>query len=90
MKEIPVLKFNEKDTTVVLLQTALDYLPKEGFTLPLIRARNKVADAIEKLKEGDTIKLEDADFATAQNAIREVRWSHRGKYLTQFADQFAI
>lgn len=90
MKEIPVLKFNEKDTTVTLLRTALDYLPKEGFTLPLIRTRNKVADVIEKLKDGDVIKLEDADFATAQNAIREVRWSHREKYLSQFAEQFSI
>lgn len=59
-------------------------------TTATIRARNKVADIAEKVKPGEMILLEDADFATAQAAIKLVRWSKPDRYVIHFAEQFEL
>lgn len=90
MREIPVVQFTEQDNTVTLLNMCLDNGGKQGLDLSALRARNRVADGIEKLKTGDVIKLEDADFATAQNCVREVRWIKYERHLITFAEQFSL
>lgn len=90
MREIPVVQFTEKDNTVGLLNMCLANGSKQGLDLAQLRARNRVADVIEKLKTGDVIKLEDADFATAQNCVREVRWLNYERHLITFAEQFSL
>jgi hypothetical protein len=90
MKEIPNKQFTETDSTASLLRTCLNNPGKTGLDLPAIRARNRVADAIEKVAAGDIIKLEDADHGTAQQAIRDVRWASCDKHLVQFAEQFGL
>jgi hypothetical protein len=90
MKEIANKQFTEIESTATLLQVCLNFPPQGGFDLATIRARNKVADAAEKARPGDTIALEDADFATAQAAIKQVRWGKPDRYLIQFAEQFGL
>lgn len=90
MKEIPNRQFTETVSTASLLTVCLNDPGKEGFDLALLRARERVAKAIEGLKSGDVIKLEDADYLTAQNSIKGVRWATRDKHLLAFAEQFAL
>lgn len=90
MKELPNLQLNPETTTVSLLTVALNTPPQQGFDFTAIRARNRVADAIEGLKAGDVIKLEDADYTVAVDAIKGVRWTARSKEILKFAEQFGL
>lgn len=90
MKEIPVKSFNEKDSTVTLLLVCLNTPPAGGFDFATIRARNRIADAVEKLQPGEIIKLEDSDYSMAQEAIKATRWVVRNKELLQFGEAFGL
>ena len=90
MKEIPNLKFKDRDSTVSLLKIALNYPSERGLDFITIRARNRVMDAIENVTDGGIIKLEDADQTTAVEAIKAVRWTTVNKDLIQFAEQFGL
>jgi len=103
MKTIPNLKFavtfsdrpNTVETVKSLLVLCLDSVPmpssdnpQGGFTYAIMRARNKVFDALDKVKDGDKIVLEDADFETAKKAVADRRWMKIHQDLTKFADLF--
>jgi hypothetical protein len=91
MKEIPNQQFTEKDTTVSLLTQCLDFTQIEkGFAIGDLKARARVDKALAEVKAGDIIKLEDSDYAVAQQAIREVRWLNRKPHLITFAEQFGL
>lgn len=90
MKEIPNIQFTDTQTTATTLLTCLNNPGKDGLDFAAMRARNKVADAIEKVEAGGVIKLEDSEYATAQNAIKEVRWVSREDFLLKFAEQFGL
>lgn len=90
MKETPNVQFTEADSTASLLLTALNIPGKTGFDIPAIRARNRVIDVVSKVEKGGVITLEDADHATAQQAIREVRWASCEKHLITFAEQWGL
>ncbi len=67
-----------------LLLAAVDQAPNGGFDLATQRARNRVADAVEKVAEGGEIVLEDADYTTAQEAVKAWRSGIRHKDIEQF------
>ena len=96
MKNIPNLQLSivsEKNlpyTAKGLLSLCLNNTPPGGFDLATMRARNRVADAIEKVEEGGTINLEDADFAAAQDAVRQMKWSGMHKDIVKFAELFGV
>lgn len=73
-----------------LLRTALDFTPPGGFDPATLRARARVDKALETVGEGDLIKLEDADYATAQVAVGGVRWVGRHPDYLAFADAFGV
>ena len=89
MKETPNRQFSETDTTVSFLTTSLNFTER-GFDLVTMRSRSRVLDAIEKVETGGIIKLEDADYAVAQDAIRNVKWTKVSKDLIAFAEQFGL
>lgn len=90
MREIPNVKFTDTETAVSLLTICLNSVPPGGLDFATIRTRNRVADAIEKIGDGDTIKLEDSDYTAAQEAIKTTRWATRNKHLIQFAELFGL
>lgn len=96
MKEIPnrtftlEIKPGEPATTAKLLELTLQQPPPEGFTFAVMRARNRVADAISKVAEGDVIKLEDADYETAKRAVEAFKWAQAHRDLLTFAEQFGL
>lgn len=90
MKQIPNRRYTEVDTTATMLLVCLNFPPQGGFDLATIRARIKVADIAEKVKPEEMIVLEDADFATVQAAIKQVRWSKPDRYVLLFAEQFEL
>lgn len=88
---LPPMKVGGKPPTYVdLLRACLDFAPpNSGFTLDLMRRRSRVEKAIAKVKSGDEIKLEDQDYATAQEAIKAVVWVQRHEAYIAFADAFS-
>lgn len=97
MKNIPNLTLNTGDkdnpttTTAKMLSACLESgRPEHGFDFSVIRARNRVADVLEKVQDGGEIVLEDADYATAIESIKLTRWLKPSKHIIQFADQFGL
>lgn len=76
-------------TTATLLKDSLSFMPSGGFDLVTQRARFRVLDAIEKMKD-ETIQLEDADFSTAAQAVQQVKWVKLEKYLVEFSELFGL
>lgn len=92
MKSVPNKVFATEPklvTTATLLKDALEAMPPNGFDLNTIRARLRLVEAIEKM-EGETLKIEDADFSSAVQAVQQVKWVRLEKYLLQFAEQFGL
>lgn len=87
---LPPMKVGGKPPTYVdLLRASLDFAPPgNGFSLDLMRKRSRVEKAIAKVKAGDEIKLEDQDYATAQEAIKAVVWIQRHDAYIAFAEAF--
>lgn len=90
MKQIQNKQFNEQDSTASLLGVCLNSAGREGLDFATIRSRIKVADALVGKKPGDTIELEDADFAAAVSAISATRWVRPEKHLIEFAQLFGL
>lgn len=96
MKEIPNITFalpleKGQATTAKLLELTLQQPPDHnGFSFALMRARNRVADALANVKEGDVIKLEDADYETAKRAVESFKWATTHPDLLRFAEQFGL
>lgn len=90
MKQIPNQQFTATDSTVTLLRNCIENGGKQGVALSDLRARNRVADALDKVESGGILELEDADYATAQACVRDVRWIKFEKHLITFAEQFAL
>ncbi len=72
-----------------LLKVCLDN-SQSGFTVELMRKRLRVAKAIEEVKAGDEIKLEDADYETAQEAVKSVVWVASHPAYVAFAEAFGV
>jgi len=90
MKETPNVQFTEAESTVFLLKIALQQMPQGGFTFEESRARNRIADVLEKVESGGIIKLEDSDHAKAVEVVKAARWGGNPKHLIQFAEQFGL
>ncbi len=83
------LKIDGKNaTTAILLGICLAHPPKDGFDFATMRARNRVAEVIEKTKAGGEIKLEDTDHAAAIEAVKNMKWGMSHKELLKFGDLF--
>ena len=99
MKSIPNVQFTIKAnvsdaanaTVASLLKLTLGQPPERGFDFATIRARNKVADALDKVKPGDaTLELEDADFVTARQCVEAFRWGSANPEVIKFAELFGL
>lgn len=103
MKTVPNVTFTLKadgltpSTTASLLRLTLAQQPapspanpQGGFTFEIMRSRNRIADVIDKLKDGAPLKLEDADYANAVQCVRDMRWGTNHPDLLKFAEQFGL
>lgn len=72
-----------------LLRIALDFSP-QGFTAEMMRKRLRVEKAIEGVKAGDEIKLEDADYETAKEAVKSIIWAERKPEFLAFSEAFGV
>lgn len=104
MKEIPNVQFTAPvvvasippkevpaETTATFLKIALDIPPPgAAFSPALMRARNRVEDAMEGVEVGGVIKLEDADYTTAQEAVKNVQWGRRDRNILKFVELFGL
>ena len=98
MKNIPNLQFSIKTdpnakglaTAADLLKITLNHAPQGGFDFATMRKRSRLADALDKVKAGGDIKLEDADFATAKDCVGAYRWAAAHPDLIKFADLFGL
>lgn len=98
MKSLPQIQFVLKaqiddkkgHTTASLLRYCLDVPPQGGYTPAILRERARIEAALEKIKPGDTIKLEDADFAVARKCVEESRWGFRHPDVTKFLELWGL
>jgi|SRR5580692_4705683 hypothetical protein len=97
MKEIPnkstslPIKADGSPVTFLdFLKEALDSMPPGGFDPATLRARARVDKAIAGINPGDLIKLEDADYDTAQAAVKALRWTTRNSDCIAFIDAFGV
>ena len=95
MKTIPNLTLKIKETeggknatSASLLRFCLAQPPEQGFDFATMRARNRIADVLNKVKAGGEIKLEDADHATAVACVKAAHFSVSHPDLLKFADLF--
>ena len=103
MKTIPNLTFavtfSDRPTITETVKTLLTLCidsppppsgenPQGGFTYAIMRARDRVADVLDKVEDGGEIKMEDADFETAKKAVVDRRWNKKHRDLTKFAELF--
>lgn len=75
-------------TTAQLILAAIDNIPEKGFTIADLRARGRIADAVENCDGATQIELEDADFATLKKCVADMRWAVRSGFIVDFVDQF--
>lgn len=90
MKTVPNRQFTEKLSTAILLQNCLKTPPDGGFSFDSMRKRIRVAAVADAVKPGGEICLEDADFATAVDAIQSTRWNVMDPHIIDFAAQFGL
>lgn len=96
MKSIANKEFSVSDgktvTVAELLESCLSSPPTGGFDFATMRARLRVSSAMEPYKNvaGVDIQLEDADYATAVEAIKSTRWARYEKYLVEFGELFGL
>ena len=97
MKSIPNKAFTTPDGSVVtvaqLLETSLSSPPPEGFDFATMRARLRVSAVLDAPRSGPVggdIELEDADYQTAQEAIKKTRWVRYSKHLVEFGELFGL
>lgn len=96
MKTIPnvtyTLKLDQEryGTTASLLSICIKNPPPGGFDLAEMRARNRIADVVEKTPERESIFLEDADYSTAARAVGLMRWGQYHPDLLAFGKLFGL
>lgn len=110
MKKLPILQYAIRTrpedtadaTTVELIRMVLaqpptpsPQNPNGGFDFLEVRARNRIADALDKLTtEAKEIKFEDADFAVVVQCVRAFRgWNftkNSGPNIEKFVSQFGL
>lgn len=95
MKNLPnietsIAESGRKLTHADLLKACINQTPHGGFDVPTMRARLRVADAVEKAlaTPGSEIALEDADYAAACVAVREMRWGGMHRDILNFCEAF--
>lgn len=99
MKTLPNVQFSLKAnandpanaTVASLVKLTLCQTPPQGFDFSTMRARQRVADALDKLSpDAPTIELEDADFATARQCVEAFKWGSYHPELLQLAKLFDL
>ena len=69
-----------------MCKTAINNVPREGFTVDEMRKRLRIMDAIEAAKDQDLITVEDADIAVLKHCVAEIRWIRLDKAIVEFVD----
>ncbi len=107
MKKLPILNYALRaDVNAINQATTVDLIrlvlapppapspenPRGGFDFLTIRARNRVADVLDKLPaDAKEIKFEDADYATTVQCVRDYRgWLTPHKEIDRFVTQFGL
>lgn len=91
MKTVSIRKHgkNPNLNTKNLIISALENPTEGGFSVTEMRNRLKVMDKVDALNEESTVlELEDAEFETVKNAVKQVKWAILDKFIVEFEDSF--
>lgn len=91
MKTVSIRKHgkNPNLNTKNLIISALENPTEGGFSVTEMRNRLKVMDKVDALNEESTVlELEDAEFETVKNAVKQVKWAILDKFIVEFDDSF--
>lgn len=92
MKTLRLLDAEIRDqSTLDVVAACLDKPPAGGFILAELRARGRVADAVDRARQcmDEQLVLEDADAAVLQKCVADMRWAVRDASIVVFADAVA-
>lgn len=96
MKTVPFLKGEYIDpsgtcfpiTTLQLIENVLDNRPENGFTYEDFRKRSRIDSQILSAGDGTELLLEDRDWETLRDCVRQMRWGVRSAFIQEFIKQF--
>ena len=79
------IKIGQNDTDYKeLIKSCLERTPQGGFSIDQIRNRIRVLDKLKGAKVN--LKLEDAEYSTLVDAVKNMRWALPHAYIVQFHD----
>jgi hypothetical protein len=82
----PAVEGGKGATYAEMCRTAINNVPRDGFTVDEMRKRLKIMDALDAAKDKAEIDIEDADLATLKHCVSEVRWIRLDKAILAFVD----
>lgn len=89
MKTIENRKFKLWDQEIsyqLLIKTSTNSIPKDWFTVDLMKQRLRIQNVIEE--EKDTYNFEDSDFEVLKWCVNEMKWSILSQDIVDFAELF--
>jgi hypothetical protein len=83
-------------STLELIKTVLASSPQGGLTYTMIKERMKVDKVLDQLeaaqknggKDIDKVQLEDATYNILAQAVKDMRWVYRTRFVSEFVASF--
>lgn len=81
------LRIGGKNQSAPTFKLIMEHSPQRPLSVPEIRARVKVLDALERLDDGaDSIVLEDAEHATLKKGVEDFPWQQASREILDIID----
>ena len=79
-----------KFTTPILINSVLNNTPERGFTFDELKKRRRISDQLEKAEKEklNELILEDSDFETLRECVKNMNWAVRSKEIESFCSIF--
>jgi uncharacterized membrane protein len=95
MKTIFLIEGRIKDqpaTYADFIRTSIDTPPKDGFTLTILRERNRIEKQLEISVQSERpikeLNLEDSDYIVLKNCVSNIKWVVRDQFILDFLEVF--
>jgi len=88
--QIPLKQGGPPATTVDLIRNCLDLPPQGGFTLQVLRDRDRIEKALDqsKAKIKKEITFEDQDWKNLKAIVKQSTWGTRHPDILAFLEEF--
>jgi len=93
VNKLATMHINGEDKTFTvadMLKDCVNVIPKEGLSPDDIGKRLRVLKVVNQAKDEQltTLSFEDADFKTACDCVKQMRWAVVDPFIIEFSDLF--